>query len=103
MALVTVGCRLPHGIVLEVGDKSFTVKGLNSSAIIGADHFTTEVDASLWNGWKAANKDSKLLSSGALFEAGSERDAKAKAKELKAEKTGFEKIEQDSNGVKAAE
>lgn len=100
MANITIGCRLPHGIVLEVGDKLVNIKGLNSSMIIGADHFANEVDASFWKAWSEANADSRLLSSGALFSASNEKEAKAKAKDLKSVKTGLEPVDPDSMGVK---
>ena len=105
MAKVIIGCRLPHGLVLshplEPGVK-VTIAGMNSSKIIGATHVTTEIDADLWDAWKIIHKDFKPFVSGAIFEAKSEADATAKAKELKKEKTGFERLAPDAHGVQPA-
>ena len=103
MANITIGCRLPHGIVLEVGGKIINILGLNRSLVIGAEYMANEVDSALWNAWAKENEGSKLLTSGALFAASSEKDAKAKAKELKSVKTGLEPVDPDSMGVKTVE
>ena len=72
---VAIGCRLPHGIILEHPSKpgvKVAVKGLNRAAILGAPHAVTEeVDADFWDAWKAANPEFPALKSGALFVAGS--------------------------------
>ena len=101
MATVLVGCKLPHGIVIEYKGKSVTLDGLNKSSIIGADHMATSVDEGFWNGWLSENKEFAPVKSGAIFSAGNEQNLKAKAKEAKDIKTGFEQTPQDA-GVIAA-
>ena len=103
---VIVGCRLPHGLIIEnplnLAEKA-TLRGLNSTLIIGATHATTEIDADLWAAWKAVHSKHPAVTSGAIFEAGNQRDAEAKAKELAKEKTGFEPMPQSAEGVKPAD
>lgn len=107
---VIIGCRLPHGIVLDHPlDPANTVElaGLNKIRIIGAEHMTTEVDADFWEQWKTVHKDFPALKSGAIFEAKTAADADAKAKELTAKKggsaTGFEPAKPDADGVKTVD
>lgn len=108
MALKTIGCKLPHGIVLEHPlNPSVTVelKGLNKATIIGADHATTQVDEDFWGAWEAVNEEFPALKSGAIFVAKNASDASAMAKEFKDRKTGFEKMSQTdkSSGIKPAD
>jgi hypothetical protein len=100
---ILIGCRLPNGLVLQVGKNPnrVTIDGVNKSNIIGANFMTTEVDESFWLAWKAENSDFKPLKSGAIFEASSPREATDKAKELKGEKTGFEQIDKDGPLMKS--
>lgn len=100
---VIVGCKLPNGIVLEVGDKKKVVNGLNAAVIIGSDHVTTEVDADFFNAWLEDHKDFPAIKSGALFVARTIDAIKEKAKDLKKKKTGFEPMQQDAMGVKSAD
>ena len=103
---IIIGCRLPHGIVLENPKDArikVELKGLNSVQIIGAGYYANTVDADFWAAWKEFHKEFAPLKSGAIFEASTESEAAAKAKELKDEKTGFEALSQDgSDGVKVA-
>lgn len=102
---IIVGCRLPHGVVLRHPinqELQVEIQGLNKSKIIGATHISTNVDADFWAEWKAANQSSDLLKSNALFEAKSDSDAKAIAKEVNDEKTGFEKMPQKAPGIEKA-
>ncbi len=105
-SVIYIGCRLPHGLVLQhplkKGEK-VTLAGLNSSRIIGATHVVTEVDADLWAAWKAIHEDYQPLKTGAIFEARSEGDAASIAKELRKEKTGLEPMDPKAMGVKPAE
>ena len=106
MAKITVGCMLPNGIVLTHPTSGARVElaGLHSARKIyaGAKHASTEVEQDVWDGIKAAYKDSPLFKSESpsIFDARNETDAKAKAKELSEEKTGLEPLAQDAGGVK---
>jgi hypothetical protein len=103
---VTIGCKLPNGIVLELPDKdgkivTVTLAGSNSSKVLGALHGETGVDADFWAGWKSANKDFVPFKSGAIFEAKTPKDAAAKAKDTP--ETGLEPLPQKAMGVEPAE
>lgn len=99
---IVIGCRLPNGIILDLNNNTVEIAGLNKAVIIGADHVTTEIDADFWDAWKAKNSGFAPLVSGSLFEAKSQGEASAKAKELKTKKTGFEKMPESDGAVKSA-
>lgn len=108
---VIIGCRLPHGIVLEnpmKPDHTVRLKGLKDSPIrdgnglVVADHVTTEVDGDFWEVWKTVHKDFAPLRAGAIFEARDIASAASIAKERKKEKTGFEPVDPKAHGVKPA-
>jgi hypothetical protein len=103
---VIIGCRLPHGLVLEhplQKDVKATLAGVHSSKIIGATFVITEVDSELWELWKSTHATFQPLTSGAIFEARNESEAAGKGKEMKKEKTGFEPMPQESLGVKSSD
>lgn len=106
---VTIACRLPMGMVIfHPVNRSVKVK-LDGPRIlvaeghkIGPSFVTTQVDAELWASWKAAYASSELLTKGLIFEAKSEAEAAAKAREYAKERTGFEQIPQAAMGVSKA-
>ena len=103
---VLIGCKLPHGLILDHPldvSKKVELAGLNKAIIIGADCATTPVDGEFWETWKTVHKDHPAIKSGAIFEARTTEEVKAKAKELKEEKTGFEPMSQEAMGVKVAD
>lgn len=103
--IIVIGCKLPHGLILDHPldpSKKVELNGLNRARIIGATYATTEVDADFWNEWKTVHKDFPAVQSGAIFEAKSQADAVAVAKELEGEKTGFEPMAQDGTDERAA-
>jgi hypothetical protein len=105
-ARVLIGCRLPHGLIIEHPTNAnikVEIQGLNKSRIIGAPFVTTEVDGELWQAWKMFNADFPAVKSGAIFEAGSIASLEAAAKEVEKEKTGFEQMPQEAQGVKPAD
>lgn len=103
--IVVVGCKLPHGVILEHPmDRTNKVElsGKNKSLIVGADYASTEVDADFWEQWSAVNKEFPALKSGAIFVAKSAADAAVVARETLDRKTGFEAMDPKSHGVKPA-
>ena len=102
---VTIGCKLPHGIVLDHPldpSKKVELRGKNRSLIIGAEYGTTEVDGEFWETWKTVHAGFPALRSGAIFEAKNASELAAVAAELEDETTGFEPMSQDAQGVKPA-
>lgn len=112
MAVVTVGCRLPSGLEIQVGEKKIELAGQNQRykelgieiiLLKDEDYGTTEVDASFWEAWKQiVGQDFAPLKSGAIFESKNATEAKAQAKDLKEKKTGHEPMPQTDGNVKAA-
>lgn len=103
---VIVCCKLPNGIILDHPlDPAVKIElaGLNSATIIGAEYATTEVDGDFWETWKTVHKEFGPVVSGAIFEAKTKEEAKAKSKELAKEKTGFEPMPKEAQGVKPAD
>lgn len=100
MALIKIGCTLPHGLVLEVKGTFVTLAGANQNTqttrIIGT-HGMTDVDQAFWDAWKKENFENAAFKNGFIFEAKTEADIKAKTKDI--EKNGFEQLDPDSHGV----
>lgn len=97
---VLIGCRLPNGIILThpknqemiVRIAGTQVKSANGLYIPPKPYETTKVDAEFWNDWKAAYAGFPPLKNRALFEAKSDGDIVAKAKEVERVRTGFEQM-----------
>lgn len=112
---ITIGCRLPSGIVLELPGKPHVHlngqrQAQERSRIIllsEDDYGLTEVDADFWAEWKrvyGGSGDNMFapLKNGAIFEAKNASEAKAVQKELKNEKTGHEPMPQAQGNIDAA-
>lgn len=91
MALVTVGCKLPNGLHLDLDGRRATINGANSSRIVGG-YGLTEVDKDLWEAWAKAYAESPLIKNGLVFAQGSAASAEAKAKEQAEIKSGLEPL-----------
>lgn len=108
-AKVVIGCKLPNGftLVLQSSAKGelneelgrVTLGGPQSSRIKGATFGTTEVDSEFWETWKKLHHKSKILRNHSIFEARSNQEAEAKAKDLSKEKTGLEALSPEAHGV----
>lgn len=109
--IVVVGCKLPHGLILEHPmdpTKKVELVGKNKALIVGADYASTEVDGDFWEQWAAVNKEFPAVKSGAIFVAKSAADVAAVARENVDRKTGFEPMRTDgkderATGVKSAD
>ncbi len=102
-AKVLVGCRLPHGLIIEHPtdpNKKVELQGRNKSRIIGATHCVTEVDGEFWQAWQMFHEKHPALKSGAIFVAKDSKSVKAKARELEKQRTGFEQMSQAQGDLK---
>lgn len=96
MATVILGCKHPTGFVMEVDGVSKVING--SMTEFGTIAFergeqigiTSDVDQGLWNAWRTRFANHPLCAKGFVFEAKSESNLKAQAKEMKEVKTGLE-------------
>lgn len=119
---VVVGCKLPHGIVLQActmvetdepmrdGSRrvmkahrlpeTFTVAG-NSYPEGGALRARIEygfaltygVPRKLWEAWLKDNKDTPMVKNGLIFAHGSDRSTTAEAREKEKVRSGFERLD----------
>ncbi len=104
-ATVTVGCKLPHGLHMDLGDKRVTINGTNSAAIIGGHGITEGVDADFFDAWMKKNKDLPFVQRGLIFASEKKADIKAQAVEKKDVKTGLERLDPKKapKGIKKVE
>ena len=93
MTTVTVGCKLPNGLIIQVGNKSHMLKGANDTAIVGGHGITEGVDKELWDAWLVANKDRAMVKNGHVFAHGKTESTKAEATEKSSNKTKLEPID----------
>jgi len=108
---VVIGCKLPHGLILELPmdtTKKVTLNGRKKALIVGADYAMTDVDSDFWDTWLALNGEFPAVKSGAIFVAKNATDAAAIATETADVKTGFEPMRKDgqdprARGVKTAD
>lgn len=113
MSFVAIGCRLPSGIVLDLGDPSkptVEIAGQRQAqerspivVLSQADYGITMVEESFWEAFKTrVGPEFAPIKSGALFEAKNDKEVKAKVKDLKDKKTGHEPLSQEEAGIKKA-
>lgn len=93
MSTVTIGCKLPHGLIIELGGKSVELAGTNSSNVIGGHGITEGVDKSFFDKWLSQNKGAAAVRNGLIFAHEKANSAKAEAKEKEENKNGFEGID----------
>lgn len=113
---VIVGCKLPNGLVLRVGDESVRVAGtarysfpnasrkIPNPTLVHGDSLTM-VDKDLWTKWLEKHKDAAVVRKGYIYASNNENDARARASETKGIKTGFEPLdpEQPRLGIEPTE
>ena len=90
---VTVGCKLPNGLIIEVGGQSVELNGANASNIIGGHGITYDVDADLFNAWLEAHQDRDMVKNGFVFAHDKAADTKAEAAEKANNATGLEAVD----------
>jgi hypothetical protein len=93
MQTVTVGCKLPHGLHLDLNGKRVTLAGANSSSIVGGHGITENVDKEFFDRWMALHKVSAAVKNGLIFSHEKTGNVKAEAEEKKKNKTGFEGLD----------
>ena len=98
MATVTVGCKLPHGLQITVGNTTVDLKGVNSSQLIGGHGITENVDKDFFEKWMSLNKDAAAVKNGLIFAHEKTSNTKAEASEKKDNKNGVEGINPEKPG-----
>jgi hypothetical protein len=94
MANVTVACKLPNGLQLDLVGYPGVIKlnGVNSSNLIGGYGVTEGVDKSFFDAWLVAYKDSALVKNDIVFAYEKSSDLSAAAKAHVDVVTGLEPI-----------
>jgi hypothetical protein len=95
--MITVACRLPHGLHLdnfrgEMNPENrvrVTLNGANKSQIIGGCG-TTAVARDHWDEWMKRNANAPFLKNGSVWVAKNQSDSMAEGQSRASEKTGFE-------------
>lgn len=90
---VTVGCKLPNGLIIEVGGQSVELNGANASNVIGGHGITYNVDADFFNAWMEAHQDRDMVKNGFIFAHDKAADAKAEAVDKEDNATGLEAVD----------
>lgn len=99
---VTVGCRLPHGLDVQVeGFGTLHFNGQHSRSIIvpearGFHGLTSGVSADAWAALQDQYADAKWLKEGFLFAATKSKDAMKEAEELGDRDAGFNQLDPEN-------
>lgn len=96
MATVTVGCKLPSGLIINMEGREVTLKGANSSLVIGGFGLTEGVDKAFFDTWLARNQDFPAVENGLIFVQSTTKNAEAEATEKQALRSGFEGLNPDA-------
>jgi len=101
---VTVGCKLPHGIHMDIitdtGKKRVTLRGNNSSNVIGGFGINPGVSKEFFDKWMSENQNLKAVKDGLIWAYKSEEGARKKALEEAEKRHGMEKIDPKKLPVK---
>lgn len=89
--LVYIGCKLPNGLILKVGQKTVELKGANDSRIIGG-YGLTPVPSDFWEAWEAQYKDSPFIEKKLVFAQATMAKAEGQAKEQESVRSNFEPL-----------
>lgn len=93
---VTVGCKLPNGIVLEVEGYSVVLNGANASNVIGGYGLTENVDKEAFDKWLKVHAGQSYVKNELVFAQAKTNSAESKAKENADRKSGLEGLPQDN-------
>jgi hypothetical protein len=94
---VTIGCKLPNGMTLELSDADhekieIRVNGASHPDARFGHGVTENVDRAFWEKWVEDNKRLKIVKNGFIFAHGSRHDVEDHAKDRKDVKTKLERL-----------
>lgn len=92
---LTVACKLPSGLHIQIPEHGISIKlhGSGSPFAIGGHGMTQGVNAAQWAIVEEIHKDTKWLTSEAVFAMNKPQDASDKAVDQKDNRVGFEGID----------
>jgi len=104
--VVYVGCKLPNGHVIAVGNKSVTLAGYNSDGFVTPEGFgVTGVDKELWDAWYKTHSEAGFapLKAGLIFAHEKQDNLRAESADKDGLKSGFEGMPQEGEGIEPEE
>lgn len=96
---ISVGCKLPNGLLCEmgkVGDSNYTVvrlNGSNDATIVGGFGITEHVSEEFWNAWVKKHKGMAFVRKGLVFAMGDVASARDHATDHATTRSGFEALD----------
>ncbi len=91
---VTVGCKLPDGLIIEFEGHRLHLRGSNSSRVFGGYGLTPGVDKAFFESWLGLyGKDYEPVKQGLIFVQSDDSRARAQANEQADVKNGFEGLD----------
>jgi hypothetical protein len=93
--VVTVGCKLPNGLVLEQDGYTVQLNGANVSNLVGGYGLTENVDKAAFDKWIKTHADQPYVKNELVFAQAKTNSAESKAKENADVKSGLEGLPQD--------
>lgn len=93
--VVTVGCKLPNGLLIDVDGKVVHLLGANSSNVIGGYGLTENVDKDYFEKWLKQHANQRYVKGEMVFAQAKMNSAQSKASENASVKTGLEGLPQD--------
>ncbi|AOF18146.1 hypothetical protein BED35_05975 [Yersinia enterocolitica] len=93
--VLTVGCKLPNGLVLEQDGYQVELNGSNSSLVFGGYGLTEGIDKDAFDKWLSVHKDQPYVKNDLVFAQAKTNSAQAKASENAKVKSGLEGLPQD--------
>jgi hypothetical protein len=89
---VIVGCKLPNGLIAQVGNTKVEFKGANSSRVVGG-YGLTPVDKDFADAWFKQHKNFHPVKAELIFVQSDVVSAEAQADEQAEVKTGLEGVD----------
>lgn len=101
---VTIGCKLPHGLIIEARGNDgemvkHTLNGTNAARIVGGYGITENVPGDLWKAWLKKNAKFPAVVNGQVFQHTDLKSAESIARERKDIQTGLEPIDPVKTGM----
>lgn len=98
---VTVACKLPHGLWMEVNEPGqpsvkMLARGVNSSDIIGGYGLTDNIPRDFWEAWYENHKALQFVQKNLIWAIKDRQSAQSKAKELAELRHGMEPLNPDA-------
>lgn len=101
---VTVGCKLPHGLILDLTvpgqpPRRVRIRGRNAARIIGGYGITPGVPKAFWDEWRKKNAALPFVKNELIFAEADAASARDHAKDNEKLTTGLEAIDPNKPGA----